>query len=416
MSDYTPLLAGAVAFAALIPKTTQLLRDPRNPGLRATCGVLASLGVAQVISCKPVYHAIGQLSGVPNLGRYVIHLCALIAAAAVQSLFLHLGDPATARRRAAHRWLLLAVVAAVMGAVFLIADFAVEDAEHFADRYAGAPWMREYMISFLAYLALAMVDIMRMSLRYSRQLPASALRAGLRLLSTGALVGLIYVVHKGFFILVVSLGGAVPWSERPVSRALIGLGITLVSVGLVLPTIVRTAGALRQWPGQYRRYRAMYPLWRALHDLDSGATLHPPRRRPPLTTLGVETYRRVIEILDGLRSHDGYLDPSAGASAAAAAIAAGQTPASARAAGDAASIAAMLNYLTGTPPERRRPPTSSAGLPLLDDSDLDASVQHLAAVSRLLPAALARAEQATPARAQRQTPDDDPLAPAHPAP
>ncbi|MBG0564968.1 MAB_1171c family putative transporter [Actinoplanes aureus] len=392
MSDYTPLLAGTVAFAALVPKTTQLLRDPGNPALRATCGVLASLGAAQVISCGPVYHVIGQVSGVPNLGRYLIHLCALIAAAAVQSLFLHLGDPATARRRAAHRWLLLALAAAIMGAAVVVADFSVEDAENFADRYAGAPWMREYMISFLAYLALAMVDIMRMSIRYARQLPASALRLGLRLLSAGALVGLVYVVHKAVFILVISLGGALAWSEGPVSQALIGLGIILVSAGLVIPSIVRAANALRQWPGQYRLYRAMYPLWRALHDLDSAATLHKPRRRPPLSTLGVETYRRVIEILDGLRRHDGYLDPAAGEQAAGAAIAAGRTPEEARAAGDAASIAAMIDYLSRTPQASRRPPRPSTALAVPEEPDLDASVRHLAAVSRLLPAALAQLE------------------------
>ncbi|MEV6302222.1 MAB_1171c family putative transporter [Actinoplanes sp. NPDC051861] len=390
MTGNGPLLAALIAFLALIPKSRQLLRDPGNPALRATCGVLASLGVAEVVSWGPVYHAIGQLSGVPNLARYLMHLCALVAAAAVQSLFLHLSDPRTARKRTAHRWLLLAAIAVIMGGVFLVAGFDVEDPQNFADRYAGAPWMREYMVSFLAYLALAMIDIMRMSIRYSRQLPASALRTGLRVLTAGALVGLIYVVHKAGFILLVSLGGPKPWPEGPVSTVLILLGIVLVSAGLVIPSAAKAAVAVRQWPGQYRLYRAMHPLWRALYDLDSTANLTPPRRRPPLSTLGVETYRRVIEILDGLRRHDGYLDPAAGEEAARAAAAAGRSAAEARAAGDAASIAAMVDYIMRTPEASRRPPSPAAAPGFMDEPDIDASVRHLAAVSRLFPAALAQ--------------------------
>ena len=383
MSDQTPLIAACIAFTALTPKTVQLVRDPHNPALRATCGVLASLGVAELVSWYPSYHAIGQLTGVPNLARYLMHLCALVAAAVVQSLFLHLSDPATARVRARWRWLILAVVAVVMGVAFQLADFAVEDSEHFADRYATAPYMREYMLGFLAYLALAMVDIMRMSLRYSRQLPPSALRLGLRILALGALDGLVYVIHKSTFILITNHGIDLPWPEGPATQILILLGIALVSSGLVIPSVAKSFTTIRQWPGLYRLHRDMFPLWQALYALDSSVNLNPPSRRPPLATLHVEMYRRIIEILDGIRQHSAYLDPAASRAAAGAAREAGLPPQEVRAIGDAASIAAMVDYVSTTPPHERVPTaaTEADTLVLAEEDDVEAALR-LAAISR----------------------------------
>jgi len=383
VSDHTPLIAAGIAFTALAPKTVQLIRDPRNPALRATCGVLASLGVAELVSWYPSYHAIGELTGVPNLARYLMHLCALVAAAVVQSLFLHLSDPETARVRARWRWLILAVVAVVMGIAFHLARFDVEDPERFADRYATAPYMREYMLGFLAYLALAMVDIMRMSVRYSRQLPPSALRLGLRVLALGALDGLLYVIHKGTFILLTHQGIDLPWSEGPVAQLLILVGIALVSSGLVIPSLAKSVTTIRQWPRLYRLHRDMFPLWQALYALDSSVSLNPPSRRLPLGTLHVEMYRRIIEILDGIRQHSAYLDPAAGRAAAEAAREAGLPAGEARAVGDAASIAAMVDYVSRTPPHERVPVAAGAAdvLVLAEEDDVEAA-QRLAAISR----------------------------------
>ncbi|BCJ56251.1 hypothetical protein Asp14428_77260 [Actinoplanes sp. NBRC 14428] len=383
MSDPVPLVAAAIAFLALAPKTVQLVRDPRNPALRATCGVLGSLGLAQIVAWQPSYHAIGQLTGVPNLARYLMHLCALVAAAVVQSLFLHLNDPATARTRARWRWLLLAVVAVVMGISFHLADFAVEDARTFADRYATAPYMREYMLGFLAYLALAMVDIMRMSLRYSRRLPPSALRFGLRVLALGALDGLLYVIHKTTFILVAARGVDVPWPEAPTAQFLISLGIALVSSGLVIPSVAKVLVAARQWPGSYRLYRDMLPLWQALYALDNSVNLNPPGRRPPLSTLDIEMYRRIIEILDSIREHSAYLDRDASEAASRAALEAGLPPGEARAIGDAAAIAAMIDYVSRTAPADRVPAAGGDAdtLVLAEEHDTEAA-RRLAAISR----------------------------------
>lgn len=371
------LVAALVAFLALAPKAVQLGRDPRNPALRATCGVLAALGVAEVVNWHPTYHALGVLTGQPNIARYLIHLCALVAAASIQSLFLHLSDPATARASARIRWLILVVVAAAMGVVFFLADFDVEDVDHFADRYGSAPWMREYMLAFLAYLTLAMADIMRMSLRYSRRLPASALRLGLRVLTAGALVGLAFCLHKAAFLIVTTTGGTVPWSEGSVSGVLIVLGILLVAAGLVIPSAAKAGTAVREWPGRYRVHRDLLPLWQAVHDLDPGFTLHPPRRLPPPSTIEVDTYRRVIEILDGLRQFAGHLDPAAAEGH--------RLPEAA----DAAVITTMIRYVRSTPPAQRRTPSGPGALSSLsftEDEDIDVLARHLAAVSRRLAA------------------------------
>lgn len=383
MIDYSPLFAALIAFAVLTPKTIQLIRDPHSPALRCACGVLGSLGIAELISWYPLYHAIGQVSGVPNLARYLMHLCALVAAAAVQALFLHLSDPATARVRTRWRWLILGVVAVIMAVAFHLAAFDIEDVEHFSDRYAAAPYMREYMMGFLAYLALAMIDIMRMSVRYSRQLPPSALRLGLRVLALGALDGLIYVIHKATFILATSWGMDLPWSERPATRVLIVVGIALVSSGLVIPSAAKALDAAREWPARYRLYRDMQPLWQALYSLDHSMNLTPPTRRLPLTTLPVDLYRRMIEILDGIREHGAYLDPAAAEAATRAAHDEDLPAGEVRAVGDAASIAAMIDYVTATAPAARVSTVADDddSLALAEEHDLDAA-RRLAAISR----------------------------------
>ncbi|MEV0732261.1 MAB_1171c family putative transporter [Polymorphospora sp. NPDC050346] len=381
MSDIAHPIAAAIAAGALVLKATQLWRDPRNPALRAACGVLAGLVIGMLAGWDPLYHAFNAAIGVPNIARYVQHAGALVAAAAVQSLYLHLGDPEKAPRRARWRWAILAAVLIVMAIAFERASLDVERADDFAENYATAPHFSTYMLVYLAYLALAMIDIFRMSVRYGRRLPPSLLRLGIRLLAVGSVVGLLYVVHKGLFVGLTRAGVELPWAEQPVSRVLIVAGIILVASGLITPSIGTALTNLRHWWPRYRLYRRLQPLWEAIYRVNKEISLHPLPALPTPGQVNTALYRRVIEIRDGLRDLGPYLDPAIADAARHTAMAQGIEEQQACIIADAATIASMIDYVSTTPPESRTPIESPHNVADAAGEDPESEAEWLATVS-----------------------------------
>lgn len=389
MSEYSLPIAALAAFAALSLKLVQLWRDPHNPALRAICGVLGALGVSVLVGWSPCYLAIDEFTGIANLARYVMHGSALAAAASIQTLFLYLGDPDKAPRRSQWRWAALLCVLVIMAVSFSRAGFSVEAPDDFADRYADSPQLAEYMLAYLGYVGLAMIDVFRMSVRYSRKLPKSLLRFGIRLLVVGSVVGLGYVIHKLAFVVAGRLKLELPWAEGQVSKLLILSGIAFVAGGLVIPSVGSYVVDVRHWPHRYQLYRDLYPLWEAIYSVNKAVNLHPPRRRPTIRLMNHALYRRVIEIRDGIRELSPYIDPAITQTAAQAAADIGIAPQEARAIGDAAGIAAMLDYVRATPPAARTPMNSesmdsAAGAAAEDhqaDARWEADARWLASVS-----------------------------------
>lgn len=376
-----PALATIAAIAAIL-KFRQLRRLPGNPGIRATCIILAALAGSVLIGWGPIYVGVDRAVGVPNLSRYLEHVVGLVAAAAVQDLFLHLGNPRQGAHRARVRWYILAVVAAVMAVLFSLGNFDVEAPEDFADVYAGTAGLALYNVPFLLFMTLAMTDIFRMSTRYSRQLPRSPLRFGIRLLAIGSVNGLLYVAHKAAFVVLTQAGVNLPWPEWVVSRPLVIIGVILAAGGLVIPAVGSTA--LGRYPRRYRLYRDLHPLWSAIVQVNTAVSLSPPARRPSVRAMEVALYRRVIEIRDGLREFSTYTDSRIASAAAGAAAAAGLDAHHARAVGEAAAIAQMLDYLGTTPPEQRAAVSERSSNGRSDNAaeEFDADARWLTDVSR----------------------------------
>jgi hypothetical protein len=370
------VLAATVAFICLAQKLAQLRRDPRNPSLRYLCVMLAALGVGILLNLGPVYTTIDAVLHVPNIARLFVHVLPLVAAASVQSVFLHLNGSDGVARRVVGRWVVFAVALILMGATFAAGDFPVEAPKDFAERYADVPVLRYYMLAFLGYLGLAMSDVFRMSMRYARQLPPSPLRLGIRLLTAGSLVGIAYVAQKGLYIAIMISGRTPPWSENVLSRYLPVLGIVLVAAGVAIAPITRIAQDTWHWPRRLRLHRRLHPLWQAIVDVDGDINLIPPRRLPLPGHVDVELYRRVIEIRDGLGDIGPYADAAIGAEAADRAEASGMPAAQIRAVVDAAVIAHAIDYLTTNPAGQRQSTpaghTHSLDKATTDDYETDA--------------------------------------------
>ncbi|GIJ21974.1 hypothetical protein Vlu01_25980 [Micromonospora lutea] len=381
------VVAALVAVAALIVKLGALVRDPKDQKIWASVGICLGCGLAVTLGWAPVHSFIDQISGVPNLAKLAEHGSALLAATAIQFLFLHLGDPLKARRQIRRRLVLLAVVFTVMATMFWAADFPASEPLHFAERYGDLPEVGVYMLAFLLYLAVSVADILRMSLGYARY-AGTRLKVVMRLLSGGAGFGGAYVGHKAFFIALKLAGLSAPWPEPVASQTLVSLSVSLTCSSFVLATVWKAVDGLRAWPRRSEAYRQLHALWFLLYQAVPTIALHPPRRphraRGAAWGLGQRLYRRCVEIGDGLQAI-GPLDPRLKAVARHRAVEAGWDLERAVAAGEAAAILSAVHRQRQGPPVH---PEEDPGLeqrpPMIERVDVDADARRLGMISAAL--------------------------------
>ncbi|MFD6563060.1 MAB_1171c family putative transporter [Micromonospora profundi] len=340
-----------IAAVALFVKLGALRRDPSNPRTRASVAICVGCGIAVTAGWAPVHSFIDTTSGVPNLAKLVEHGSALATATAIQFLFLHLGGPKRATQLIRQRLVLLAVVFSVMVTMFWLADFPESEPLHFAERYGNLWQVSVYMIAFLTYMAVSVVDILRMSHGYAKYARAR-LRTIMHLLSGGALFGAGFVVHKALFIGLKQAGVSPPWSEPIATQALITMSVALLCSSLVLATLWKTIDGVRAWPRRSTMFRDLHPLWVLLYQAVPDIALHKPRRphRDPWWVWGAgqRLYRRCVEIGDGLRAI-GPLDEDVSSAAQRRAADMGCDSARAGAAGAAAAILVAVRRLEIAP-------------------------------------------------------------------
>ncbi|MEH0929739.1 MAB_1171c family putative transporter [Micromonospora sp. CPCC 205558] len=389
------IVTAVLAMAAFLIKLGALRRDPDDPKIQASVAICLGCAVAVIVGWAPVYAAVDQATGIPNVTKILENGSVLVVAAAVQILFLYLGDPEKAPRRLRVRLVLLTAVLCLMVAMFAAADVPVSEPLHFAERYAELPEIGVYMLGYLICLAVAIGDILRMSIRYAK-FAERRLRVSMRLLAIGATFGAGYVVHKGLFIALKLRGIDPPWSEPIVSQALITLALPLVCISLVFSSAWKFADAVRALPRRRRLYRRLHPLWYVLFQATPTIALDPPRRperaRGVLLSAGQHLYRRCVEIADGLQAL-GPLDAGVIAEAKRSAAGAGYSFDRAAAAGEAAAILAAMRRLNSPAkarPELQDEPGLEPQESLVLHPDVEADAQRLALVSDALDELLAR--------------------------
>jgi hypothetical protein len=224
-----------------------------------------------------------------------------------------------------------------------------EDVVDFTGRYGDAPYVLEYRLIFLAYLALVGFKMIRLCWRYARLAQPPALTLGLRVVALGAAFGFGYLAHEGLRVAARRLGYGDPLPGSDALTRLLGAGaVGLVVVGSTMPAWGPRVGvpALARWVGRYRAHRRLYPLWRDLARATPEIALAPPRSAlaDALTVrdLGFRLYRRVIEIRDGGLALRPHLDPAVAEQVRAACRAAGLPEEEAEAVVEAACLAAAL--------------------------------------------------------------------------
>ncbi|GAA4488758.1 hypothetical protein GCM10023191_018540 [Actinoallomurus oryzae] len=366
------VITGLLLFG-LAQKLYGLRRRRDDPVRWAVCFCLASLAMATAFQWFT--DAIDEGSGVPHLADALSDVGAMCAAGAGRVFLIHVYYPVSSARVRARRSYAGLAAAVVMVAVLFVAVPPEPDTGH-----AGAHVDAVYLYVYVWYIAIALLSVSRLGLRYSRLADRSSLRLGLRVIVAGSACGLAFLAVKAVMLIGEETGRPLGWLDQSVDLPLELSTEALLLAGVTIPAWGDRLGTLVRWVGDCRSYRLLHPLWLALHETNPGLSLMPRTGgRYWRRDVGFLLYRQVIEIRDGQLALRPYVHPGATEVARDLGRRAGLPDEEIRAAVEAATIAAgIAAKAQGRGPTDMPSPPPAPPL----GPDLDAEITWLTKVSR----------------------------------
>jgi len=345
----------------LLYKGRDLLRRPDDRALRWICAAFLALTVALTLLIPSCYRAVDSALGVPHIARLMAHSFGILNGCSLQALMLTLSLQADrAARRIRLRLGAAAVCIGCMTTLFLLAPIDRETAD-FATVYARDPLVAAYLITFVAYLSFSLADVGVLAHRHAPLAFSPFLRWGLKMISIGCGIGLLYSVDKLAYLLAGQLGTDLSTVEAAVSALTVPTSVLLVTAGFTLPSwgprLARQHAAARsRW-----LYRRLGPLRDAL------VAAAPPVGAAEALPRGPEErlHHRVVEVHDALLAIRPFMD-SIDATAAGSPSGSGTGDGARR---DAARIAgALARRRGGRPTGNIQPPLADHSEDLLEEA------------------------------------------------
>ena len=306
MDDVTILGLAALCWGAAAYKARAARRRPGTRSLDALWSSLGSLGAALTLFSPPAYRGVYRLTRVPNLAELAGHTLVLISANQARTLLVYLqGTDPRLQRAVDGRRVVLVLTVAGMTVAFRLAPIDRDAPGSFTRQYASAPWVAEYWALFLLNLCATLLQMARQCWQLASLTDRAFLRQGLRLISTGGVLGVAYFLHWGGYLLVRRRGGELPTAVRIGARATAIAAVSSIVTGSLMPAL---GPALAEQRGADRvrlhaSLRRLYPLWRSVCAAVPEVALDAPPDRwsdlRDLRDLDHRHYRRVIEIRDG---------------------------------------------------------------------------------------------------------------------
>jgi hypothetical protein len=382
MATLVMVLAGLICLGTCAVKVKDAVAHPERRALRALCVMLGVVGFAFIVTAPPVTPWVSGVLGVPNGGRLLGNSLTLISAAGLQAMMLYVAHrPEAARPRLRVRLVALVVVLAGMS-VSLLAAHTVET-NQFLTVYERYPPVIAYQLFYLSFLGLAIVDLLHLSIRYSRY-ATGPLRWGLRVVAAGALLGVAYFIYKLMFVIAGFTHTGAPAGESGISTILAGSAGILVAIGATMPLWARYVVLPWRRARQYVAYRRLAPLWQALHDALPEIALTSAQAmtgRYQRWQIGIRLYRRVIEIRDAQLILRPYGDPAAVSQARKDAKRRGLTGDHVRAYADAVELVSALGALDAGGHGRAREADKDGVEDITGDASLMSESRYLEKVS-----------------------------------
>ena len=280
------LLGSLVLFAAAIGRMQAYRRTQQRPAAELAIG-LTWLACAMAVYCPPIYTWLDRaIFHRPNTSELVGHLGIAFSAAAAVGMVVAMSPHASA----AFRWwrrAFLAVTAAAMILTFALHRYPVETVD-FTTRYGSSDAVQLYWAVFLTYVIITLVHLVILCFR-SGQETGRWLRLGLRIVGTGACLGLLYLAHWAAYLIARRQHRGLPHVIMVSAPTVaVAAGVVIV-IGTLTPRVGRGLEGRRQ-------LRRLDPVWSYLTTLYPQARTEPPTQETP----SLRVYRLLIEIRDAL--------------------------------------------------------------------------------------------------------------------
>ncbi len=354
-------------------------RQARSAQLAASCLCHGFTATAFFCAAPVVYRLIGTVSGVPNLATLAVYGCITGFSGSAQALALlwttRTPDPAdtwpVAGARVRRRLLIVAALLAAMTALFAgaAATGRLPGPSHpldFDTTYAPQPAVAAFLFVYQGSFAFALLGICQACRRHADELASRepdrvAVRTGVRMISTGCVVALGYVLCK-----VVAIGAAMAgrtdWNvlSTVAGPLFASIGALMMCAGFIYP-------AQQGWQERRRDFVALRPLWLAAAAADRNILLDPvpPRllHRLAVRDLRWRLSRCTAEIRDAQLAMRVWEDPRVAETAQALAREQGWAEEDVTAAGSAAALLGAIRARK-TELDRAARATVARGLPV----------------------------------------------------
>ena len=302
MVDAATYTAAALLLAFACYRRVVDRRGADEPAMGYVCWFALATGSALLVLAPRTMRALDAHGPVPRFGVLAgaeLKLCGLTALALLARTLTG-PDRGPARRQACRAWAALTAMAALFVSAHLTGRAGSGQVSG-----SGRWFLVAYDLLFVVYAVHCLTVFITLLGRHARRMAPSPLRTGLRLMTAGASVGVLWTLWLLTDVAQVIGSGRQDTAEDPQSAALAVLVAVLAVSGATATVWGRALAAPRRVVRAFRAYRALEPLWSALCDAHPGISLAPSgerdclRGRPGPRQVQFALYRRVIEIHDG---------------------------------------------------------------------------------------------------------------------
>ncbi|GFH37983.1 MAB_1171c family putative transporter [Streptomyces pacificus] len=314
MKDLLHPLCLIIAGTGFLVLLRDVARDRRDRALVAlACSFLAS-ALSFAVSITWVWVRIDSALGVPNIVVPIAQSFVILVLALQGGVLAHWSKPADEARRRAKRLLLAgAGVIAGMFLLFALLTPAAQRPTDFAMYYAHDPFYQAYVLLYFGTYTAAELYLARSCWKYARTASVPSIAVGLRIVTIGALITLLYSGQRISAIIGAEAGFSVDHLNE-LAWACGDIGATLTQIGYFIPVMAARLGAAYAFADEHYSYARLGGLWEALVRVDPGIVLQqPPSQQDYLRRrrgIHYELIRRRAEIRDGQIALRRYLSPA----------------------------------------------------------------------------------------------------------
>ncbi|MBV9843911.1 MAG: hypothetical protein JOZ47_02395, partial [Kutzneria sp.] len=309
MNDVQYLGTAFALFAFLIYKLGVLRHMPpeRRSTIRPACVTALFGGLSFFFGAPTIAVNLDRLVQIPNFSTLLVQVTGTAAVCTQCMMVLYWHYPRERAWRASRWWILAnAVVNVTLVTLFMSGPRIAEHRNiEFPTAAARVPYLREYVLLYLATWIVAVCNAALLCFRFAAETPEDQprVRRGLKTIAYGYLILVVY------FLVVV---GAVIarwfdtdldyWSVQ-VAPNIFSVGAVVATVGIGFVQIASLLESVRNWLARcatnIRDYHTLRPLWQALKAVDP-SMVHKPESLRERLSIESRLFWRVIEINDWL--------------------------------------------------------------------------------------------------------------------